>query len=61
MLCQACSEGRPHRDHDHLGESGWQVDRRLGFAGPPAQVRSLLSDWSAGGASRAVAADLRVF
>lgn len=45
LLCRSCSEGRVDH-HDH-GESESGRERRLGLAGDPAQLRSLLGAWAA--------------
>ena len=32
-LCKACSEGRPHEQHDqNRRDESWQIERRVGIA-----------------------------
>jgi hypothetical protein len=53
ILCRACSEGRPNAGHDHQADAaGWQVERSLGLAGDPEQVKDRLDDWVGRGAQR---------
>jgi hypothetical protein len=56
MLCKACSEGRPHEQHDHVPESdAWVVERRVGLASPDeSKVMRVLELWSAQGKGRIV-------
>ena len=45
ILCQACSEGRPHADHDHQPDD-LSGPRRVAIAAPKEEhARALLSDW----------------
>jgi hypothetical protein len=47
LLCNACSEGRPHSGHDHFS-TGVGPRRRVAVAAPePEQARRLLDDWEA--------------
>lgn len=44
MLCRACSEGRPHEEHDR--ELPYQAEREVGVAAPPeTRLDSLLAGW----------------
>ncbi len=44
MLCRACSEGRPHSDHDR--ELPYQAEREVGVAAPPdTRLKDLLAGW----------------
>ncbi len=56
ILCRACSEGRPHEEHDHEAQSDeWVVKRRVGLASPDeSKVRDVLEKWSAQGKGRIV-------
>lgn len=48
MLCRACSEGRPHEQHDHDGSAEWCNERRLGIAIYPGDdIRKILTQWQA--------------
>lgn len=54
QLCKACSEGRPHEQHDH-GETSkeWQVERRVGIASKdPDTVTDVLERWCVDGTRR---------
>ena len=45
-LCRACSEGRPHADHDHELEEQWLAERRLGIAVYPGDdIDQILNRW----------------
>lgn len=48
FLCRACSEGRPHDQHDHSpAEREWQHKRRIAIAARrPTDVQSVLDAWS---------------
>jgi tetratricopeptide (TPR) repeat protein len=47
MLCKACSEGRPHAEHDQLRRSEVPGPHRVGIAARDAeQVRSLVEEWT---------------
>jgi tetratricopeptide (TPR) repeat protein len=56
VLCKACSEGRPHEQHDHsLKSDEWQTERRIGLASKDAaKVTSILEQWSTTGNGRRV-------
>jgi tetratricopeptide (TPR) repeat protein len=56
MLCKACSEGRPHEQHDHeLKPDGWAAARRVGIASmEEAAVHAALEEWVHGGERRRV-------
>ncbi len=44
MLCRACSEGRPHEQHDR--ELPYQAEREVGVAAPcETRLESLLAGW----------------
>lgn len=46
MLCKACSEGRPHEQHDHEEKTEWSGERRLGIAlYPQDDIRQILAQW----------------
>lgn len=46
VLCKACSEGRPHEQHDHELDTGWSCERRLGIAIYPGDdIRQILNQW----------------
>lgn len=48
MLCRACSEGRPHEQHDHEGTAEWSNERRLGIAIYPGDdIRQIMTQWQA--------------
>lgn len=45
MLCRACSEGRPHEEHDRELPAG--LSREIGVAAPPdARLEQVLAAWS---------------
>lgn len=45
-LCKACSEGRPHEQHDHDLKHEWSAERRLGIAVYPGNdFEAVLSQW----------------
>lgn len=45
-LCRACSEGRPHEDHDHEFEDKWFPERRLGIAVYPGDdIDQIFKQW----------------
>jgi len=45
-LCRACSEGRPHEEHDHELENEWLAERRIGIAVYPGDdIEQILSQW----------------
>ena len=45
-LCKACSEGRPHANHDHELEEQWLPERRLGIAVYPGDdIDQILNRW----------------
>lgn len=45
-LCRACSEGRPHADHDHELENEAPAERRLGIAVYPGDdIVLILNEW----------------
>jgi hypothetical protein len=56
VLCKACSEGRPHEQHDHSNlDTGWQAKRRIGLASKnAAAVTGLLERWAARGDGRRI-------
>jgi len=47
-LCKACSEGRPHEQHDHRPVSkGWQRERRIAVATRDGNdLESVLDAWT---------------
>jgi hypothetical protein len=47
VLCKACSEGRPHDQHDHAPEpTAWQRERRLAIAACDGRdVEAVLEEW----------------
>lgn len=52
ILCKACSEGRPHEDHDEAGGryEGWISQRRLGAAAEDeAALRAAVARWAGPG------------
>lgn len=55
MLCKQCSEGRPHEQHDHHGETTenvWVVRRQIGIAAASSQqIDAVLQAWGGAGAS----------
>jgi hypothetical protein len=51
LLCQACSEGRPH---DHVQKAAWADARRLGVACDLARALPILERWKRAGAGREV-------
>ncbi|HJS88967.1 MAG TPA: hypothetical protein VJ738_03290 [Steroidobacteraceae bacterium] len=55
-LCKACSEGRPHEQHDgDTGDKSWQVERRVGIACANSRtVHEVLTSWRLGASGRAV-------
>jgi TPR repeat len=52
LLCKACSEGRVHAQHDHEGDGEWRAEHHFGFAGPRADVESVIEQWLMGGRGR---------
>ena len=56
FLCSACSEGRPHEQHDHsLKSDEWRIERRIGLASKDsAKVNTVLEQWSVHGGGRHV-------
>ena len=45
-LCRACSEGRPHEEHDHELENASVAERRIGIAVYPGDdIEQILSQW----------------
>jgi hypothetical protein len=55
MLCKACSEGRPHEQHDHDREMEWSGERRLGVAVYPGDdIRQIMAQWQASSKGRLV-------
>lgn len=53
MLCRACSEGRPHEQHDHEPDAGWSSERHLGVAVFPGDdIQKILSQWRQSSAGR---------
>lgn len=58
VLCKACSEGRPHEQHDHELETGWSSERRLGIAIYPGDdIRQILNQWQQSSAGRVVSVE----
>jgi tetratricopeptide (TPR) repeat protein len=46
IMCRACSEGRPHEQHDHESKQEWSLERRLGIAVFPGEdVLRILERW----------------
>jgi hypothetical protein len=61
LICDACSRGEVHQDHETIAApGGWAVERRLGLAGDEDAVRALLADWSRGAPGRVVVGFERV-
>lgn len=55
VLCRACSEGRPHEQHDHELDTGWSCERRLGIAIYPGDdIEQNLNKWQQSSAGRVV-------
>lgn len=51
MLCRACSEGRPHEEHDR--ELPYQAEREVGVAAPPeTRLERMLAGWELRGCER---------
>jgi hypothetical protein len=48
-LCKACSEGRPHEQHDHSGApSTWDRERLIAIAARDGNdVEAVLKEWGA--------------
>jgi tetratricopeptide (TPR) repeat protein len=58
VLCRACSEGRPHEQHDHELDTGWSCERRLGVAIYPGDdIRKILNQWQQSSAGRVVSVE----
>ena len=58
MLCKACSEGRPHEQHDHEKKTEWSGERRLGVAVYPGDdIRHIMAQWQASSQGRVVSFD----
>ncbi|MHB1187563.1 tetratricopeptide repeat protein [Thiobacillus sp.] len=58
VLCKACSEGRPHEQHDHELETGWSCERRLGIAIYPGDdIRQILNQWEQSSTGRVVSVE----
>lgn len=55
-LCKACSEGRPHEQHDHaLPVKEWEPEREVAFAAESdKRLRRVLKEWKLGGVGRAL-------
>jgi tetratricopeptide (TPR) repeat protein len=55
-LCKACSEGRPHEQHDHaLPAKDWAPEREVAFsAESDKRIRRVLKEWKLGGVGRAL-------
>jgi hypothetical protein len=55
-LCKACSEERPHEQHDKdRGDKSWQLQRRVGIACANSRtVHEVLTSWRLGASRRAV-------
>jgi hypothetical protein len=46
VLCRACSEGRPHEQHDHELKEERSPERRLGIAAYPGDnIEGLFAQW----------------
>jgi hypothetical protein len=47
ILCRACSEGRPHEQHDHENKQQWKDMRRIAVAARDGnEVEAVLEAWS---------------
>lgn len=58
VLCKACSEGRPHEQHDHELDTGWSCERRLGVAIYPGDdIRQILNQWQQSSTGRVVSVE----
>ena len=55
-MCRACSEGRPHAEHDR--ERGWSLERKIGVASKTRVEDDLLRTWESAGEGREIV-DLR--
>lgn len=46
ILCKACSEGRPHDEHDHEGEKEWSTEHEIAIAASSQkEIESILNEW----------------
>lgn len=60
VLCRACSEGRPHEQHDHELNAGWSCERRLGIAVyPKDDIEQILNKWQQSSGGRIVSIEKR--
>ena len=47
MLCRACSEGRPHQEHDTENESVWVSEHEIGVGAQSEELlRGAIKKWS---------------
>ena len=57
-LCRACSEGRPHEQHDHELKDEWFPERRLGIAVYPGDdIYRILEQWQKESGGRVLSVD----
>ena len=46
ILCKACSEGRPHDEHDHEGEKEWSAEHEIAIAvTTKKEIENILNEW----------------
>jgi tetratricopeptide (TPR) repeat protein len=53
MLCKACSEGRPHDEHQP-GSVPWSPERQIGVGAPMMEAEKVIREWARRDPSRVV-------
>lgn len=47
VICRACSEGRPHQEHDTEDESVWVSEHEIGVGAPSEELlRDAINKWA---------------